>query len=32
MTDADMIELAETFELDDRMSSPDDERVHPDGL
>jgi hypothetical protein len=31
MTDADMIELAETLELDDRMASPDDDRLHPDG-
>jgi hypothetical protein len=31
MTDADMIELAETLELEDRMADPDDYRPHPDG-
>lgn len=31
MTDADYIEMAEALELDDRMSTPDDTRPHPDG-
>jgi hypothetical protein len=31
MTDIDYIELAETFELNDRMNGPDDDRPHPDG-